>query len=109
MDPISSDPLQKLLEEKKDITKSTRSLQHVPQEIARAHSTSSIGKATLTQTIHGFQPENSPMPKNYLWNSTPVLTLKRGYAYEPCRRKEILKRGYCCERYSCPPVSATNP
>jgi len=109
MDPISSNPLQKSLEEKKDIMKSTRSLQHVPREIARAHSTLSIGKATLMQTIHGFQLENSPMPKNYLQNSMPVLTLKRGYVYEPCRRKEILKRGYCREQYSRPPVSATNP
>jgi len=58
MDPISSDLLQKLLEVKKDIMKSTRSLQHIPQEIARALSTSSTGKATLMQTIHGFQLEN---------------------------------------------------
>jgi len=108
MDPISSDPLQKSLEVKKDIMKSTRSLQHVPQEIARAHSTLSIGKATPTQTIHGFQLENSPMPKNYLQDPTPVLALKRGYAYKPCRCKEILKRGYCREQYSHPPVSATN-
>ena len=64
MDPISPDPLQKLLEEKKVIMKLRKSSNHIQLEIKEARNIWYIGKGTLTPIELGYLPKNYPMQKN---------------------------------------------